>query len=150
MRTFQSSANSGFVARPTLLFRVGARAQLAGQCRGDGLCRCEIGHRARRISVRRDSALGRHRKPSRSLVPPSVGRCEQGAGELVRDRGSRGLLFGLGGKTPSLRSKLGEDVVDAREVGLRLGELLFGLAPTAFVAPDARDLLEERAALLGS
>ena len=50
---------------------------------------------------------------------------------------------------PRLRPQLGEDVLDAGEVRLGLGQLLLGLAPAALVAPDAGDLLEQRPALLG-
>src|SRR6476659_419872 len=44
---------------------------------------------------------------------------------------------------------LREDVLDPGEVRLGLDELLLRLAPPSLVAPDAGDLLEQGAALLG-
>jgi hypothetical protein len=63
-----------------------------------------------------------------------VARSQQGIHQLVTDARTRRLLLGLGGEAPGLRPELGQDVVDAGEVGFRFPELLLGLAPTALVA----------------
>ena len=69
--------------------------------------------------------------------------------ELLAGRRAGRLLFGLGGRAGGPGAELGQDVVDAREVRLRLGQLLLGLAPAPLVATDAGHLLEQRPALLG-
>ncbi len=60
------------------------------------------------------------------------------------------MLLGLRGQPTELRSELGEDVLDAGEVGRRLVELLLGAPPAALVAADTRHLLEEGSPLFRS
>ena len=51
---------------------------------------------------------------------------------------------------PDDDAHLGEDVLDAGEVGLRLGQLLFSAPLPSLVAADAGHLFKQRAALLGA
>ena len=133
---------------PALAFLLSARRQV----RGDGGCRgfrcLEIGHGDVRLALGPHAPLGRLGRPGRGLVPAGMGRREQRADELVADRRAGRLLLGLGRQPTSLRPELGEDVVDAGQVGLGFGELLLGLAAATLMAPDPGHLLEQRAALL--
>ena len=110
----------------------------------------QLGHR--RIDVGPRRARRRRRRAAAGRPPRASGRARPASsavGELVAGGAPRRLLLGLGGQPARLRPELGEDVLDAREVRLGLGELLLGLAPAALVAADAGDLLEQRPALLG-
>jgi hypothetical protein len=131
-------------------FERGADGEIRGQRRGGRLGCLEIGQRGRRLvpgPLATRPALG---ELPGGLVPSRVRRSEQRHGELVADRRARRLLLGLGGQAPGLRPELGEDVLDAREVGGRLGQLLLGLAPPALVAADPGHLLEQRSTFLGT
>ncbi len=138
----------GIVGRPTLAFRSGPVAE-------GGRHRCrhffgshEVGHRA--IRCRASPGEGPAGRPgSRTrLVPAGMGRGEERRRELLAGRPPGGLLIGLGGEPASLRPELAEDVLDAGEVGLRLGELFLRPLPPSLVAADPGDLLEEWATLL--
>ena len=118
--------------------------------RGDPLGRRQIGHRGIDVGPGTFAARRRLGRTGRDLVPAGVRIEQERRGQLLADRGPAGLLFGLGGKPSDLGSKLGEDVLDTREVRLRLDELLLRLAPAALVATDAGDLFEEGPAFLGA
>ena len=138
---------------------VGLAPQPFGFCPGSkgrrqGRCGClGLGQLSRRpVCVRAGPGqpLGRGPVSGRRLVPAAVGRSDEGRSQLVTGRGTGDLLLGLGGQAAGLRSQLGQDVVDPREIALGLGQLLLGLAPATLVAADAGDLLEQRSTFLGS
>ncbi len=87
--------------------------------------------------------------PGRCLVPPPVCGRDQRRGKLLACRAPRGLLLGQLPKPACLWPELGEDVLDAGEVGLGLLQLGLRLAPPALMTADAGHLLEQRPALLG-
>jgi hypothetical protein len=130
-------------------FRLGPDGELAREPGGQRLGRVELRHRAGGLPVRLGSPFRSPAEPRGGLVPAGMGRREQRRGQLIRDRRAGRLLFGLSGKAARLRAEFREDVVDAGEVRLGLGELLLGLAPSALVAADPRHLLEQWSALLG-
>ena len=110
----------------------------------------QLGHREVGVGPRSVEPADRRGASARRLVPTSVGGDDEGGSELVAGRRPGDLLLGLGGEPAGLRPELGEDVVDAGQVELGLGELLLGLPSPALVAAHAGDLLEQRPALLGS
>ena len=122
----------------------------AGRDAGDRLLRSgERSHRCVGLGAGLGSrGRGRRRSP-RGLVPAGVGGEDDRRGELVTGREASRLLLGLDRQPSDLRSELGDDVLDPREVRLGLDELLLGPSATTLVAPDAGDLLEQRATFLG-
>ena len=101
------------------------------------------------------AARARRERPSPSRRRGSPAACQRACAEsedrrreLVRGGQPVRLLLGLLREPARLRPELGEDVVDAGEIRLGLGELLLGPAPAALVPAHAGDLLEQRAALL--
>ena len=100
---------------------------------------------ARRASRRRSASAAR---PAASCQRPCAAAISAAASSSPAVEPGR-LLLGLLAEPAGLRPELGEDVLDAGEVRLGLGELLLGLAAAALVAPDPGDLLEQRPALLG-
>ena len=83
-----------------------------------------------------------------SAVPASVRARHQPSGQLVAGVRPAGLLLGLGGQPAGLRPELAQDVLDAGQVGLGLGQLLLGPAAAALMAANPGDLLEQRPAFL--
>ena len=137
------------VCRETLPLGGRARTQLRTDRCGRLLRGLKVGHRPLGLgSLAIDPRRTCRRDPG-GLVPADMRRGEQRRGQLLAGRQPCGLLLGLGGQTPRLRPKLGEDVLDPGEVRLRLGELLLRLAPAPLVSAHAGDLLEQWAALLG-
>ena len=93
--------------------------------------------------------LGR-RGPRRGLVPAAMRRDDQRRRQLLARGQPRRLLLGELAQAARLRPELGEDVVDAREVGLGLGELLLGACRRRRSwRRTPGDLLEQGPALLG-
>ncbi len=135
----------GLASRPLGL---GACAELGRQCGRGGLGSLHLGHGPVRLGSRRRLACPRGGHPPGGFVPSGMGRQEDGPGELVGSRLAAGLLLGLGGEASRLRPQLGDDVLDPREIGLRLRELLLGAAPATLVTADAGDFLEQRPPLL--
>ena len=127
----------------------GPSRQVGGQRRCGGLGGVQLLERAVGLGAGGDPAGFRGAESSGGLVPAGVGARKQSGSELVADRRASRLLLGLGGQPASLWPQLGDDVLDAGEVRRRLGQLVLGLAAATLVAPDAGDLLEQRAALLG-
>ncbi len=139
----------GVVGLPPFAFRGRPRAQLGRQRGRRRLGRLHLGHRAIGRRPGRRLPLGGRGHTPRDLVPAGMRREEHGRCQLVGRRLAARLLLRLGGEPARLRPQLGEDVLDPGEVRLRLLELVLRAPPSAFVAPDARDLLEQRPALLG-
>ena len=119
----------------------GRHSRLAGRQRRHRVVdRCLRGHR----SV---SAVAS--RPAASCQRACIAS-EERPGQLLCRRFARRLLLGLGGQAARLRSELAEDVLDARQVRLRLDQLLLGPPSSPLMAPDAGNLLEQRPALLGA
>jgi hypothetical protein len=112
------------------------------------LRRLEGGHRPVRLDLG-TLAPGRGvDEPGGRLVPARMGRGQERGRELIADAGTGRLLLGLGSQPACLRSQLGQDVVDAGEIGFRLGQLFLGLATATLVPPDTGHLLEQRPTFL--
>ncbi len=123
--------------------------QFRGERGGTGLGGIKVRHGAIGLGLRPFVSPARLREPSRSFMPSRVGRRQERRRELVPDARSGRLLVGLCRQSSRLRAELGQDVLHAREVRLRLDQLLLGLPPPALVPSDAGHLLEQRTPFLG-
>ena len=140
----------GLVRRALVALQLGARGHRRGDIAHRGLHRLEGLERLVRLDPQGvPSCLGRSR-PARGLVPALVGGGDQGGGELLTGGEPGRLLLGQLPQPTRLRPELGQDVIDAGEVGLGLRQLFLGLAPPALVAAHPGDLLEQRASFLGA
>jgi len=88
--------------------------------------------------------------PARRLAPPGSRQRDDRPTVFPPGALARCLLLGLGRKPAGLRAQLGQNVLDAGQIGLGLDELILGLGLAPFVAPHPGHLLEQRPALLGS
>ncbi len=143
-----SSSARPFVRFAPLLLDRRPGTEFHGQCPCPRLGCGQVGHRPFDRLVRRLAVGGRGRQAAGPVVPAGVHRDQERVGEFRGRRFTGGLLLGLGRQPFRLRSKLAEDVLDPRQVRLRLDQLFLGATPPALVATDPGDLLEQRAALL--
>ena len=127
-----------------------AGPELLGQRRRGRLGGRQLGHRAIDRGLGAGPIRLGDRQATGRLVPAGVHGQQERRGQLLGRRFARRLLLGLGGQPPRLRPELAQDVLDAREVRLRLDELLLRPATASLVAADAGHLLEQRPALLGT
>ena len=135
-----------------------ATEALRGRPRAEGICQersgrfggLHLGHRPVRDRPRCFAPARRRGRTGRCLEPAGMRVQEHGRRELIRRRSTTRLLLRLGGQPSRLRSQLGHDVLDAREVRLRFDQLILGPSTTPFVTPHARDLLEQRPPFLRS
>ena len=140
----------GFVHQPALALQLralGHRGRDAGHRRFRGL---ECLERPLRLQAQGIPAPLRVGRATGGFVPPPVSRGDQRRRQLLAGREAGRLLLGELAEAPRLRAELREDVLDAREVRLGLGELVLRLPAPPLVAADPGDLLEQRPALLGA
>jgi len=142
-------ASSRLVRSSSLGFRRGSRGEVTGDRRGPRLRLAQRGQRRVGVNPARAQLTLRVARSPGSLLPARTGQRDDRPPIFASRRLPGSLLLGLGRQPPGLGPQLGQNVLDAGQVRLGFGQLVFGPGLAPLVPPHPSDLLEQRPPLLG-